>query len=824
VLVVSAPVGYGATTAVAAALTDRPKVAWVGLEPLDAAPEVLAGQIALALTGDPSAAQAVSSDTEVELIGMGLLALAESGGAQWLVLDGLDARVHARALPLVGHLCANAATGLRIVITTHDSPHALPLPLLSGRVSRLVGADLALTPEETAALVLDSDAALSADVVDEVIALAQGWTAACRLAVAESARRGGESPGDWLRTVGVDQVTRGALATVSADGAQFLLETALLDELSGPLCDAALDSTGSADALVDLDLHGSLLVEVTSGPESGAAGHRRWKRHPLLTSGLRRMVSGRDLTATHRRAADWLRAEGDREGTMRHLLAAGDFEAASRYLILFENSLYESGQVLRAVTWYQTLPPEAWGEHGWNLVRAGWGRALTGDVRGAEVAVDQLRAHVAGPREAHPDRNALLGEASLLSSYLAAMRGDADAVVMRAARSIDLTDEHTPSNSQQLGPLMLVRGLLWRGDLDAVRAQLTRVEHQPLPTDILRESVLRSLQSRCLLLEGEVRAGTVTAQHALDWLDSQGLDPFAVAQFGLMTSVGLAHLEGGRLEQATSVLEQVVEAARSAQAVGEAVDALRWLARAHAAQGRLADAAAAIGEARHLLAESAPKSVLTAQVDEQEAWLRHLAGDNLRAERLVQGLPPGEDRSLLWARVTMPRQSAGAMRAVSGLLATTPRRAAARQVLLAQASVRRSTRLAEGHLVKAADIALDHGMALVFMGCDAELMDLAAVVGTRQGHDGLVELAEAARQGYGSGVAGIDRSPAPSLSPGEIQLLGFLPRRDTNADIARHLGVSVNTVKTRLQRLYRKLGVSTRDQAIAVARQRGLLP
>lgn len=822
VLVLSAPVGYGATTALAAALAGEPQVAWVSVEALDADPVELAAQLVQALAPDAAELAVVAADS-IERLGLAVVSAAEESATRWLVLDGLDARAHAAALPLVGYLGANVPAGTRLAVATHDSPQALPLPLLSGRVGVLTCQDLAMTTEEITGLVLDSDAALSVDDVDAIVTLTEGWTAACRLAVVESARRGGESPADWLRAVGVDQVTRAALATVSEPAGRLLVDTALLDELSAPLCDVVRGTTESAELLADLDVHGSLLTEVP-GSVTAPSGPRWWRRHPLLTAGLRRLASGRDLTDAHRRAASWLRERDDREGTMRHLVAAGDFEEAGRFLAQFENALYESGQFERAASWYATLPREAWGEQGWNLVRAGWGRALTGDVRGAEVAVGQLRAHVAGSQDTHPFDRALRGEVALLTSYLAGMRGDPDTVVTQAARAIDLSDEHTPSNSQQLAPLLVIRGLLWRGDVNAARTQLSRVEHQPLATDILRESALRALQSRCLLLEGEVRAAMVAAQQGLDWLESQHLEALAVGQFGLMTSVGMARLEHGRLAEAEDLLMQAANTAGAGQAVGEQVDALRWLARAQSAAGRLADATATIASARRLLADGAPKSTMHRQLDEQEAWIRHLAGDNVRAERLVQGLPPSEDRSLLWARVTMPRQSAGAARMISTLASSTPRRAAERQVLLAQASIRRSTRLAEGHLVKAADIALAHGMALVFLGCDTELLDLATVVGTRQGHDGLVSLAEAARQGFGTALDGVDRSPAPSLSPGEIQLLGFLPRRDTNADIARHLGVSVNTVKTRLQRLYRKLGASTRDDAIAVARQRGLLP
>ena len=68
------------------------------------------------------------------------------------------------------------------------------------------------------------------------------------------------------------------------------------------------------------------------------------------------------------------------------------------------------------------------------------------------------------------------------------------------------------------------------------------------------------------------------------------------------------------------------------------------------------------------------------------------------------------------------------------------------------------------------------------------------------------------------------RPATAALTRGDLQLLGMLPHRATNAQIAEQLGVSVNTVKTRLRRLYAKLGAHDRDEAVARARAAGLLP
>ena len=72
---------------------------------------------------------------------------------------------------------------------------------------------------------------------------------------------------------------------------------------------------------------------------------------------------------------------------MTHLVGAGDFAAAGEFFSLHEDSLYESGDGPRVAEWYASLPPEAWGRRGWHLLRSSWGRAFTGDVRGADVAV-----------------------------------------------------------------------------------------------------------------------------------------------------------------------------------------------------------------------------------------------------------------------------------------------------------------------------------------------------------------------------------------------------------------------------------------------------
>ncbi len=169
--------------------------------------------------------------------------------------------------------------------------------------------------------------------------------------------------------------------------------------------------------------------------------------------------------------------------------------------------------------------------------------------------------------------------------------------------------------------------------------------------------------------------------------------------------------------------------------------ALDWQARARIAAGQLGDALSCVIEARRLLHESAPTTPILSRLDLTEAFIRHLGGDGVRAERLLQNVPASDARTLMWARVTMHRQASGVRRALASITTDTPRVSIEQQVLLAMVAMKRSNALAEGHLIRAADIADRFGFQLAFLGCPADLLQLASAVASRTSHDALHRLA-----------------------------------------------------------------------------------
>lgn len=835
ITVLSAAPGYGATTAVAHALaSDRSSVAWIGLDEHDAKAHRLWGQLMAALAQVypdlPPELREVAPGVDTV---SAMASLVDWLGGQmpcWIVLDGVDATVHRSSLPALAYLSANVPPSVRLVMTTHDSLRVLPIDPAGRNVVVLDRDELSLEPDEAVQIILASCDAVDVSSVEAIVTAADGWAAACQSAARFASRHPGEDAARWLETAGVEYLLEAWLAALPADRLDFLVSTALLDSLSGRLCDAVLGTSGSARLLVELEARGSYLtpVDALASGQSQSTG-KSWRRHGLLTHALRAKAHDLDQSELHKRAGAWFRAHDEPESAMKHLIAAGQFEQASQLLSNFEDSLFESGDVARAVEWYDSLPPQAWGQQGWHLLRVVWGRAISGDVRGGEVALAQLRAHLAASDSGQQDSRPLDGEAAVARSYLASMNADPITAAATAQHAIDVLDRQTSANSPQLAPALLIRALLWQGDLRGARRELTLATGQPYPTDLIRESLLSGLEAQCLIDEGHVSTGRLFATRALDWLSSQSLDPVQTAQFSLLTTAACAQLESGQSLAAADALAAVAVHARERGYTGDAVAALTWQARALTAQGDLRTALKVIAKARRLLQQTTPNSPLVARVDQVEALIRFIGGDSPRAERLVQGLPTSTARSLLWARLTMSRQTGSVTRTLTSIVTDLPRFATEQQVLLATVAMRRSNRLAEGHLIRAADLASNNGLQLAFLGSDHEVLDLAYTVGLRTGHDALMSLVATVRHPVDASAHMPRESlpqtavAGPTLSAGEMELLTFLPRRDSNTQIAEQLGISVNTVKTRLQRLYKKLGVNTRDDAVRIARSRSLL-
>ena len=774
-------------------------------------------------------------------------AVARELAGGWLVLTGIT-RAHDADPPLRA-VISKLSTHGRLALLAHTNLTGLVMS--TPHAVLLEREELAFTDDEAGALLLERASAADPQEIAAITQLCAGWAAALALA-ADRLRR--SRPGEtqrWLVGRGATLITDAWWCGLSETTAQFLTDTALLDDLQPDLCQAVLASSESGDQqpsreqpgdgnrvgnsaasiLCELELHEPLLSRavVVGVPDPV------WHRHPLLTWALRArgVADATNLTA-HARAATWYRDRGCVEPALHHLLSAGRHAEAAAYLREHEGDLFASGSAEQVLEWYQRLPGEAWGARAQHLLRLAWGRLLSGDSAGARDALANLSAvidlaevevakrHLAerdiadiGTTDEQSDSVALLrGEMNFLAGYLAGRAGDPAKMVIRAQQACELFGSGGTADSHVLAPVLLARGLVWSGRLVSALRVLEDTDPLRFTHGFLREVSLAGVRALCELQQGRIVHARSSLQGGRRWLRHTGDDPLSTPQFTFANSEANLALESGECGQAIKLAGQVEAAAVAFDDVGEATIARIIQARAAYFLGDLAAARTTLAFARSELAARTPESDLGLWLDTVEFGCLIRAGASAQAEALLSRWLPSGRRTLLAARLTAVRKPAQTVRALSALRPQTVRGAATRHLLLALANRQLNSRLAEAQVAEAVRIIAENGLVMLPQEFP-DLRDVADRVAAHMGTSALPEEQTPTTPEHGRG--------ALQLSAGELALLTLLPERMTYGQLAEQLDVSVNTLKTRLQRLYRKLGVGKRDEAIAEARRLGII-
>jgi LuxR family maltose regulon positive regulatory protein len=334
VILVCTPAGFGKTTLLAGwAAGARLPVAWLSLDPEDNEPTRFWRYVVAALDRARGGLaedvlplltpRVLSSQGMVTALVNQLQATPEEVA---LVLDDyhlLQSRpIHDGMAFLLGHLPPQ----LHVVITSRSDP-PLPLPRLRarGQLAELRTADLRFTPEESAALLRE---VWALDLAPEAVAVlgsrTEGWAVGLQLAALSLRER--PDPDAFLDAFAgthryvLDYLSEEVLDRQPDRVRRFLLETSILERLSGPLCDAVTGRSDSQDLLEELERANLFLIPLDE--------ERRWYRfhhlfRDLLGAELQRAEATR-LPELHHRAAVWSEQHGLIDETIRHALAAGD--------------------------------------------------------------------------------------------------------------------------------------------------------------------------------------------------------------------------------------------------------------------------------------------------------------------------------------------------------------------------------------------------------------------------------------------------------------------------------------------------------------------
>src|SRR5215813_12469592 len=491
VTVVCTPAGFGKTTMLGDwARRSRQRVAWLSLDAGDNDParfwRYVAAALARARPGIDAPVVALLRGPHeplleaVATVVVNELTSVPGEGEVVLVLDDYHLVEAPRVHESVAFLLDRLPPGLRLVLSSRADP---PLPLARlrarGQLAELRAADLRFTVAETAAFLrevtgLDLPAASVAALQDRT----EGWAAGVQLA-ALSLRRHAD-PARFIATFAgrhryvLDYLTGEVLAGQPEQVLRFLLETSVLDRLSGPLCDAVTGLTGSQEMLEELDRANLFVVPLDEV-------RHWWRYHHLFADLLRaRLERARPqrIPGLHRAAAAWHEQYGFADDAVRHALAAGETGWAARLVERHMEALLRRREDATLDRWLSALPAA--------LVRARprlcLAQAAAAIWRGRLEAVEPLvasaeRAFAATGGEPHEPSvgralsvlaNVPAGIASV-RAWVASLRGD-------PARAVDCARQALAHLGEED---WLLRSLItWNlAAADWLRGRLAQAEH-----------------------------------------------------------------------------------------------------------------------------------------------------------------------------------------------------------------------------------------------------------------------------------------------------------------------------------------------------------
>jgi LuxR family maltose regulon positive regulatory protein len=362
---------------------------------------------------------------------------------------------------------------------------------------------------------------------------------------------------------------------------------------------------------------------------------------------------------------------------------------------------------------------------------------------------------------------------------------------------------------------------LWLGRANEAEQILTAMSSRPGTLAYFRRVQIPAAWAQVAVLDGRVHRGRHLARESLEALAELGSISTYDAGGPLLALAGALH----DLDQLAEALAQAQEAARVAAGAHHLpleVVALCELASIRASRGEVTQALETLEQARTRIREQDASRELARRVEHAAVRVAVASGDRrvaaaalerLRADRGQRqaAAPDAAERALALSVAMMgaSRSEADVLRLVRAHRPVTPREVVAARLLMASALA--PTRRAEAamHLRTAAELAVEQGMLRALCSASEELLVLAGAVGAEPGGTAVRTLLDR------TAVLPEAPPPLPALSPGEHELLRRLADAPANRELAAELGISVNTLKTRLRRLYAKLGVHDRAGALA---------
>jgi LuxR family maltose regulon positive regulatory protein len=815
------------------AQNSKAQVAWITAGTADVAPRRFWNLLESALPdldgkdrGDP----ATGPDAALDPVQLLLSQVPDPACPLVVIIDDAHLLTHPDILDGLDRLARGWHQGMRLILAARSDP-LLPLHKyrLAGQMAELRATDLAMTPAEIREVLAVHGVSLPKREVDVLVARTEGWAAGVRLSAMRM--EGTERPADFVSQLALDAGSIGeylvdeVLQRLPADHRRLLVETSFLDEVTGPLADAVTGMTGCEDMLAGLTRDNSFVIPLDPM-------RTRYRYHQLFGEILRYLLRRREGQAVCQlktRAAAWFEREGDLGSAMYWAVQADDGARVA--------SLLARGGLAHALVHRQDLsglrlrdlvPPHEPAQAAESAESAVAAFAVEATVAAPEAAaaeLDRLRAWQSGQPQTDRDLLVTCDVAELLLGQKAC---DDRAVDAAAARLLGAPGDAKPAVTSGLRAAVLLTQAsthLWHGRHEDAGALLEEAMAEAATDgqDVLELEALSLIACLDSLWSRANRADRAI-QRAQAMRKAKGLG--APAALELATAVS-ALFSGNLGGHARAVQRIVLSGAAGADPALETAAALVLAAGLLARDQR--------AEPRAILQEQADHVLPPALAAYRDVMLADLETSYGRPRSALTRLE--RSRKTKFAPVTAP----AAARAHLALGDLRSARDCVRDVLASPSSQISRFTFVEALLCDArvAEAGGDEGQALEILvhAFDAARGEVvlpfhcasASFAGLLARHPGMAgqwpagAVAEARVTPVPVPAQRITRELPDPLTPRELTILRLLATTLSTGEIADELCLSVNTVKTHLAAIYRKLPASRRREAVLRARDLELI-
>lgn len=863
---ISAPAGFGKSTLVSEwIMSSQQSAAWLSLDEGDRDPFDFLTYVVAALNtiaphiGEEMARllQSPQPPPIQSLIKILINKITAIDAEFILILDDYHILDNESIDTVVAFLIEYLPAQMHLVITTREDP-SLPLARLRarGQLSELRAADLRFSYEEAAAFlneVMGLD--LSADDISKLEARTEGWIAGLQLAAISM--QGREDVHEFVnRFAGdhrfiVDYLVEEVLQHQPESVRNFLLQTSILDRLSASLCAAITNQVENLTLLENLE-RGNLFVIPLDD-------ERQWYRyHHLFADVLRAHLMKEQpdqIPILHQRASVWHENHNSSGDAIRHALAAKAFERAAKLIELRWSAMDRSRQHARWLRWAKALPEDLIRTMPVLSVGYAWALLDNGELEPAEARLRDAEKAL----ETMPDRLIIADEDEfrVLPSTIASARayyalalGDVPSTVQYAQQALDglPEDDHL---RRGIPASLLGLASLTSGDLkSAYRSFAAALTSFQMADNIIFAITGTYVLADIRLTQGRPREAISLYERSLQLAAAQGEPP--------MRGTADLHLGLSELHSLQGNLEASRQHWQKSEALGEYAALPRWKYRRCLVQARIRESQQDLGGALELLDE-AEQLYLRGPVPDirpiaalkTRVWL--LQGRLSKALDWVreQGLSADDNLSYLreFEHITLARaliaryQHDGLVDSIHDALRLLERLLSAADsgerwgsvieilVIMALAhQARGDTPSALICLENALNLAAPEGYVRIFVD---EGLAMKQLLSEAAGQELMPEYtrkllaAFEAQQHHPDSLSQVMypdlRLLIDPLSERELEVLRLVAEGLSNHEIGKRLFLALDTVKGHNRRIYAKLGVQRRTEAVARARELGLI-